>query len=154
MNKYNEWQDARYSQLAEDLQQYREHNPSIGRDHLHPCLYVWDCRAMGYDLASLGLSVAGDALIACRPASGGLCAVPAGAVKNADAVLTLESLRYATAQHALGNASDLDLAVSYATNGVSIYPGVGVVAPLVSLGWNLVDPLVPDESWGSVGRAR
>ena len=133
---------------------YAEDNPSLGPDFIHPCLEIWDCRGLGYDLGSLGLSIVGDSLIACTPVSGGLCGAGAALVKGADTSLTAAGALHAIQQYRTGNSSDLELSIALAAASMSLYPGTVEGATIVSLIWGLADPIVPDESWGSLRTVR
>ncbi len=115
---------------------------------------IWDCRAVGYSAASLGYSIAGDAGILCTAATVGACSPVMIGLKAADAAVTFEAARYTVTQHALGNASDADLAVSLAETSASIGPGAGIGTGVASLLWNIFDPIIPDERWGKRGSAR
>jgi hypothetical protein len=114
---------------------------------------LWDCVAIGLDVTSLGLSVAQTTGVVCTAFTGPLCGGATVLVTIADTGVTLSSAAHTSLQSASGEASALDIAISGATTSMSLTPGTGIGADLAALGWDLINPLVPDEVWWGPGKA-
>ena len=116
----------------------------------------WDCYALLLDTGSLLLSVASDAaLVGCATLTEGGCLLVAIGVKAGDVALTYESFRSTANQYyTTREASDVDLAIALTSALGSIIPGVGEGTGIISLGWDLADPYIDDETRWSPGSAK
>jgi hypothetical protein len=115
---------------------YRRHLPTLGET----ACQTWDCTALGYDAASLGLSFSGDVAIAGAVESAGLTGIGTYASKTADASVSFASMVHTLDLVQQGKANAWDVRVQGVTTGMSTVPGLGEVAGIVQLIWDLADP--------------
>ena len=100
--------------------------------------------AIGYDVASLGLSVGGDTLIGCIPQSLGLCGGGSAILKTADSTITALSVIHTADMIAQGKGGPVDAAVVGVTARFSTRPVVGQFFGVAQLLYDFfVDPLTP-----------
>jgi RHS repeat-associated protein len=103
---------------------------------------IWDCTALGLDIAAIG----GDIVREASP----ICAIASPACYTAGQSLSVGATAYGLARtesaHAKGDASDADLAVNRATAIMSLRgraPIVTSVGGVIQLIWDILDPFHP-----------
>jgi RHS repeat-associated protein len=101
-----------------------------------PC-NTWDCVALGLDAAALGAEVFRDASLLSTPVSGPLGVAGGTYGQVATNAATTAGVMWTVHQHRNGNATDVDLAVSFATATAGQIPGLGTVAGAAQLLWDL-----------------
>ena len=104
---------------------------------------VWDCVAIGLDLASLGTQLARDTSLLSTPVTG-----PAGVTgvtysQVAQMSIAVASNSWLLHQMSAGNTSRADLAISGVTTIASYTPVIGEFAAGGQLLWDIFDPFLP-----------
>ena len=105
------------------------------------------------------MSAGQTAAVACGPA----CAGVAGYLTTIDARLQFAGAgydlynagQYVTGKTSLADATFATVTgVRSAARALSVIPGVGIGWDAAMLAYDIVDPLIPSEQWGSVKGAR
>ncbi|MCB9139753.1 MAG: RHS repeat-associated core domain-containing protein [Caldilineaceae bacterium] len=104
---------------------------------------VWDCVAIGLDLASLGTQLARDTSLLSVPITG-----PAGvggftSGQAVQTTLTFGSAGWTRYQVSKNEANQADMTVSLITAGASYIPVAAEFSSAAQLMWDLFDPLMP-----------
>jgi len=109
-----------------------------------PC-NIWDCVAIGIDLAAVGYAYTSEAAFWSTPVTtiGGAAGFTYG--KLAQYGTAVAGVGWAEYQFQRGKASSADLWVARATavTGIIPLPVIGPVAATVQLAWDILDPIHP-----------
>ena len=110
--------------------------------HEHPCS-VWDCTALGYDVAAIGGSALMDISLSGELFTGGFstAGVVTGLAINRAA--TTAGMIRTVQGYRTGGSSTADLVVVAVTSTLNPFPVVGTAAGFGQLLWDLADPFHP-----------
>jgi len=107
-----------------------------------PC-NIWDCVAIGYDLAAIGGNALTSASLAGALPSGGLTLTGIAAGTTINQTATAAGLAHTYRGLGTGKSSTLDALVVSTTAVFNPFPVIGTFSGVFQLGYDILDPFLP-----------